>query len=103
MRSMGLSFLHANSEDSDQTGWMPGLIYAGRTCHFVGFVMRRLKWNMSRENLPSVRRKPAQQHKLASLGISHIAAAGNVASRQRITKVLTRWLAGLRLCRRHKA
>ena len=27
------SFLHADSEDSDQ---------AGRTCHFVGFVMRRL-------------------------------------------------------------
>ena len=27
------SFLHADSEDSDQTG---------RTCHFVGFVKRRL-------------------------------------------------------------
>ena len=39
-----LSFLHAYSEDSDQTG-MPRLIcvFAGRTCHFVGFVMRRLK------------------------------------------------------------
>ena len=34
----------AHSEDSDQTGWMPRLIwvFAGRTCHFVGFVMRRL-------------------------------------------------------------
>ena len=33
------------SEDSDQTGWMPRLIwvFAGRTCHFVGFVMRRIK------------------------------------------------------------
>ena len=33
-------FLHADSEDSDQTGWMPRLIwvFAGRT-HFVGFVM----------------------------------------------------------------
>ena len=38
------SFLHADSEDSDQTGRMPRLIlvFAGRTCHFVGFVMRRL-------------------------------------------------------------
>ena len=29
----------------DQTGWMPRLIwvFAGCTCHFVGFVMRRLK------------------------------------------------------------
>ena len=36
------SFLHADSEDSDQTGRMPNLIwvFAGRTCHFVGFVMR---------------------------------------------------------------
>ena len=39
------SFLHADSEDSDQTGWMPMMIgvFAGRTCHFVGFVMRWLK------------------------------------------------------------
>ena len=37
-------FLHADSEGSDQTGRMPKLIwvFAGRTCHFVGFVMRRL-------------------------------------------------------------
>ena len=37
-------FLYADSKDSDQTGRMPRLIlvYAGRTCHFVGFVMRRL-------------------------------------------------------------
>ena len=34
-----------HSEDSDQTGWMPRLIwvFAWRTCHFVGFVVRRLK------------------------------------------------------------
>ena len=32
-------FLYADSEDSDQTGRMPRLIFAGRTCHFVGFVM----------------------------------------------------------------
>ena len=38
------SFLHADSEDSDQTGRMPRLIwvFAGRTSHFVGFVMSRL-------------------------------------------------------------
>ena len=37
------SFRHADSEDSDQTGRMPTLIwvFAGRTCHFVGFVTRR--------------------------------------------------------------
>ena len=46
-------FLHADSEDSDQTGQMPRLIwvFAGRTCHFVGFVMRRLKiWKSLCEN-----------------------------------------------------
>ena len=39
------SFLHADSKDSDQTGQMPRLIwvFAGRTCHFVGFVTKRLK------------------------------------------------------------
>ena len=37
-------FLHEDSEDSDQTGWMPRLIcvFAGRTCVFVNFVMRGL-------------------------------------------------------------
>ena len=37
-------FLHADSVDFDQTGRMHRLIwvFAGRTCHFVGFVMRRL-------------------------------------------------------------
>ena len=39
-----LSFLHADSEDSDQSGRMPRLIwvFAGRTCRFDGFVMSRL-------------------------------------------------------------
>ena len=63
MRSLvvkGPMFLHAESEDSDQTGRIPRLIcldsedsdqtgrmprligvFAGRTCHFVGFVVRR--------------------------------------------------------------
>ena len=40
----GPVFLHADSEDSDQTGRMPRLIwvFAGRKVHFVGFVMRQL-------------------------------------------------------------
>ena len=40
-----LNFFHADSKDSDQTGRMPRLIgvFAGCTCHFVGFVMRWLK------------------------------------------------------------
>ena len=35
-------FLHADTDDSDQTGltW----VFVGRTYHFVGFVMRRLKF-----------------------------------------------------------
>ena len=38
------NFLQANSEDSDQTGQMPRLIwvFAGHTYHFVGFVTMRL-------------------------------------------------------------
>ena len=38
------SFLHVDSEDSDQTEWMPRLIkvFAWRTGHFVGFVVTRL-------------------------------------------------------------
>ena len=37
-------FLHGDSEDSGQTGRMPRLIgvFAGRTCHIVGFVVTRL-------------------------------------------------------------
>ena len=38
------SFLHVDGKNSDQTGRISRLIrvFAGRTCHFVGFVMRRL-------------------------------------------------------------
>ena len=37
-------FLHADSEDSDQTGQMHRLtwVFTGRTCHFVGFVINVL-------------------------------------------------------------
>ena len=42
----GPRFLHVDSEDSDQTGRMPRLIwvFAGRTCSFIGFVTSRLKF-----------------------------------------------------------
>ena len=41
----------ADSEDSDQTGRMSRLIrvFAGRTCHFVGFVMHWLKFLFQKE------------------------------------------------------
>ena len=47
MRSDDIRFPHVDREDSDQTGRMPRLIrvFAGRTCHFVGLVVRRLKYN----------------------------------------------------------
>ena len=40
------SFLSADSEESDQTGRMPRLIwvFAGHTCNFVGFAIRWLKF-----------------------------------------------------------
>ena len=47
-------FLHADNEDSDQTGRMHRLIWVfdGRTCHFVGFVMRRLKYGIDKIDKP---------------------------------------------------
>ena len=41
-------FLHADSEDSDQTGRMPRLIcvFTWRSGHFAGFVMRRLMYTL---------------------------------------------------------
>ena len=47
-RNIGSSATHwAHCEDPDQTRRMPRLIWvsAGRTIHFVGFVMRRLKYH----------------------------------------------------------
>ena len=43
----------AHSEDSDQTGQMPRLIwvFSGRTCHFVGFVMYQIKWLQKLEEI----------------------------------------------------
>ena len=48
-RKLGSLATHwVHSEDSDQTGWMPRLIwvFAGRIGHFVGFVMRMLKYSL---------------------------------------------------------
>ena len=46
-------FLHADGKDSDQTGRMPRLIwvFCGRTGHFVGFVMRRLRYFLCSQGL----------------------------------------------------
>ena len=49
-RNIGFSSTHwAHCEDSDQTGWMPKLIwvFAGHKGHFVGFVMRWLTFRKS--------------------------------------------------------
>ena len=46
-RNLGSLATHwAHSEDSDQTGRVPRLIwvFAGLTCHFVGFVIRQLRY-----------------------------------------------------------
>ena len=46
-RKLGSLATHwTHNEGSDQTEWMPRLtwVFAGRTSHFVGFVMRRLTW-----------------------------------------------------------
>ena len=42
------TFLHADSEDSDQIGWISRLIFAGRTSLIVGFVVRWLNYVLSR-------------------------------------------------------
>ena len=44
------SFLHADSEDSDQTGPIPRLIrvFVWHICHSVGFDMKRLEYGASR-------------------------------------------------------
>ena len=50
-RKLGsLATYGAHSEDSDQTRRVPRLnwVFAGRTCHFVGFVMSRLIWKRQR-------------------------------------------------------
>ena len=46
-RKIGSLATHwSHSKDSDQTGWMPRLIWVfiGRTCHFVGFITMRLNF-----------------------------------------------------------
>ena len=48
-------FLHADSEDSHQTGRMPRLIcfFTGRNGHFAGFVLRRLMFTLQLSRLAS--------------------------------------------------
>ena len=69
------SFFHVGSEDSDQTGHMPRLIwvFAGRTCHFVIFVMRRLiRWpNPSSVYLPHLKCSEVALGFPCNLGTKH--------------------------------
>ena len=61
------SFLHADSKDSDRTGRIPRLIwvFAGCTCHFVGFIMRWPKCSLTDhvdQNLRFKRWQPSIDH-----------------------------------------
>ena len=49
-------FLHVDSDDSDQTGWMPRLIwdFSGHTCHFVHFIMIWLIWRTKSLNKKTI-------------------------------------------------
>ena len=63
-----LNYPLSRHEDSNQTGRMPRLIwvFAGRTCHFVGFVMRLFRCS-ERSTITAPRgriNKPIQIHKL---------------------------------------
>ena len=60
-------FLHADSEDSDQTGRIPRLIwvFAGRTGHFAGFVMLRLIYAQTPVN--TVKVQWTQSHLLVQI------------------------------------
>ena len=68
--------LHADSEYFDQTGRMPGLIwaFAGRTGHFVGFVMLRLLfksfpgYEFSHDSIWTNQRDPREQHEKPTPG-----------------------------------
>ena len=89
------SFLHADSEDSDQTGWMRRLIsLRWAHSHFVGFVVLRLIWTSSPVFgvCDQLRLKPAYSaiETGQSLEISAIASRGIILSRRRTTKALIR-------------
>ena len=56
-RNIGpLTTYWVHSEDSDQTGQMPRLIwvFAGRTCHFVGFLVWQLNYNVRRTEICNI-------------------------------------------------
>ena len=69
-----LNWYHwAHSEDFDQTGRMPRLIwvFAGRTCHFAGFVVRRLILALSNcYHLPLLKRSSSSGRTLILLVLS---------------------------------
>ena len=90
-------FLHTDSKDSDQTGWMPRLIrvFAGRTGHVVGFVMWRLIW-LFHEIQVRLKRKSvtfwmtSRQHSYNHRLISHGGCHGTLHVSYSMTK-LKKW------------
>ena len=69
-RNLGSLTTHwVNSEDADLTGWMPRLIwvFAGRTCHFVGFVVLPLKSKKSDQDPTNCR----NYHKILRVCLNH--------------------------------
>ena len=93
------NLLHADSEDSEQTGWIPRLIqvFAGCTGYFVGFVMLRLILYLNHflRKRVVVSLQPGRPQTDRSLDIPTI---GIILSKQRITKALIK----LRRCMRYE-
>ena len=86
--------IHADGEDSHQTGRMHRLIwvFTGRTCHFIGFVMLRLilsgsqksKWSeVSWVNVVSRKQWDAVQKSLNPFTRSYGREKGNIDLRRR--------------------
>ena len=79
-----------DSKDSDQTGWMPRLIlvFAGHTCHFDSFVMRRFKCLSSarqlQETCMAISRVPFHRHKGLGYNMTLKKLTGNVFGLLRI-------------------
>ena len=97
------SFLRADIEDCDQTGRMPRLIwvFAGRTCHFVGFIMRWLIWTASSEfgtyrlcEQRRFRRACASAQSRQNLRCSLIQAVSQEEPSDRKPDPLPLWMAG---------
>ena len=81
-RKLGSLATHwVHTKDSDQTGWMPRLIwvFAGCTSHFVGFVVRWLIWDRAWQNLQNDSRssKDSDQQWHSSSLLSKLSSQGS--------------------------